>query len=170
MDDPLSTYLDRLIYSMYGSAQRGYGYVRKDPLHSEVIEYIEDESTGRPCPIDDSADHYLLRTFDRARRELLLLTVDYNECRGMVISPSSVYEVISETVCGEIPWRLKHTETCPICKLQTDTPTIFCSVAHIDIRSRMNVSGNEPGVVSDGSRPIPLREGDTDEASTEADR
>jgi hypothetical protein len=68
--EPLGDYLDKLIYSQYVDVQRGIGYLIRSPLHSAVVEYIEDEKTGRPHPIDDSADHYLLRKFDIVRRDI----------------------------------------------------------------------------------------------------
>lgn len=67
--EPLADYLDRLIGKMYVSAERGIGYLSKFPRHMEVFEYIEDEATGRPHPIEDAADHYLLRAFDLLRRD-----------------------------------------------------------------------------------------------------
>lgn len=108
-DEPLSEYLDRLIYTLYGSTQRGIGYVQKDPSLWDVIEYIEDEKTGRPVPIDDSADHYLLRSFDRMRQ--WFQNVPPSKANGL-FGRRVQYGIPTECneCSGEIPWRTLHKE------------------------------------------------------------
>jgi hypothetical protein len=110
-DKPLPEYLDQMIYSLYGVTQRGYGYVAKYPLHTEVVEFIEDEKTGRPVPIEDSADHFLLRTFDRVRRDLFQdgRIPKANGLFGRVVSYQRGTSECSEC-SGEIPWRNMHRE------------------------------------------------------------
>ncbi len=122
MAEPLSDYLDRMIFSMYGATQRGYGYVEKNPLHSDVVEYIEDEKTGRPVPIEDSADHYLLRSFDRVRHHLQSLPIPKgNGMNGQWTHTSitseddqikTIHTVLEcNETSGEIPWRTLHKES-----------------------------------------------------------
>jgi hypothetical protein len=63
------------------------------------MNYIEHPSSGRPVPIDDSADHFLLRSFDRCRREYMLAPVpEYHRYSQLPVS-------------GEIPWRVMHHES-----------------------------------------------------------
>lgn len=109
MAEPLSDYLDRMIYSLYGSTQRGYGYVTKDPSLWDVIEYIEDGKTGRPVPIEDSADHFLLRSFDRLRQYFRAQPVSTaNGKFGRQVQYGVTFEC--NECSGEVPWRTLHKE------------------------------------------------------------
>lgn len=143
-DEPLSNYLDRLISVAYATLVRGVGYKFNDPTAASMVHYIEDEKTGRPVPIDDSADHFLLRSFDELRREYRT-------------RPLPVYEEPAP-VCGEIPWRNMHTKLCRTCGRRDDEPSLVCSAGHLDIRSRL--SHTEPGKVMGPGRAIPVKKED----------
>lgn len=112
--EPLGDYLDRLIYTLYGQVQRGIGYITKHPQHSDVIEYIEDEATGRPHPIEDAADHYLLRAFDMARREMGDSVPDGKGPRGHIYytfgDDKKWSRLDADAVSGECPERCTHCQ------------------------------------------------------------
>lgn len=122
-DQPLGEYLDYLIQDVYTATQRGIGTVSRYPLHSAVIEYIEDESTGRPVPIDDAADRFLLRAFDRVRAELagvpLVHSSERGERRGNAFSSVKIERV--DAIAGSIPWRCFHGDP--------DWPCVECGHA-----------------------------------------
>ncbi len=108
--EPLGDYLDIVITENYVERVRGVGYVSKSPLHSAIIEYIEDDVTGRPHPIDDAADHYLLRKFDEARRDWDGTLVNSQGKNGSVKRYGGSYAgtFFVNECCGEIAWRSLH--------------------------------------------------------------
>jgi hypothetical protein len=110
-DEKLGDYLDHMIEDQYVTVERGRGYIFHSPLHSSVIDYIEDERTGRPHPIEDAADHFLLRHFDLARRETFHHSMVGSE-RGYVRRLDGTYESVAhqrdEIISGEVPWRSFH--------------------------------------------------------------
>lgn len=71
-NEPLSDYVDKLIRDLYVRSKFS-GVALLSPSEEEMRDYIEDEDTGRPHPIEDAADHYLLRAFDVVRRDMLSL-------------------------------------------------------------------------------------------------
>lgn len=113
MDEPLAEYLDRMIRDNYARTEEKFSGLARyhiEPKSSyDVEEYIEDPQTGRPVPIEDSADHYLLLSFDRVRREIFDLPMVGSE-RGYVRRFDGTYDSVAHTqphavVSGEIPWR-----------------------------------------------------------------
>ncbi len=111
--EDLGRYVDRMICDLYVEERRFSGTTKfASPLHSAVIEYIEDEATGRPHPIDDSADHFLLRHFDLVRRDSLGWRVPSLESCGLVMRYSDEGEGFTlfpgNSASGEIPWRSMH--------------------------------------------------------------
>lgn len=91
-EQSLGEYLDHLIGRAYVTTRfTGRLQVSQRATEASVRHYIEDEVTGRPVPLDDSADHFLLMTFHRLREEFL-------------DRPFPVYEE-PKPVSGEIPWR-----------------------------------------------------------------
>jgi hypothetical protein len=102
-DESLTDYLDRLVYSQYVITQRGIGYISKSPLQSAIIDYIEDEETGRKITPEDSSDHFLLRHFDDARRNFADAPLIIPRRYGGEFPPQ-------QDVHGEIPWRKLHTD------------------------------------------------------------
>jgi hypothetical protein len=158
-DEPLPEYLDRMIYTLYGFTQRGIGYVPKNPLHSEMVEYIEDEKTGRPVPIEDNADHFLLRAFDRLRTEYRTRPLPEKgfSFRGSVVYANGCLGE-SDMTYGEIPWRNKHVEICNTCGEDTATQSFRASICsaggHLVTLTR--TMSDQPGVVRTISRTIPL--------------
>ena len=114
-EEPFAEYLDRLIQEQYVERRLGVGYMFHSPLHSAVVEYLEDTSTGRPVPIDDSAEHYLLRKFDITRRNLLPAPIPAkNGFQGEVRGRYGTWVVPKEQpyytneIHNEIPWRCYH--------------------------------------------------------------
>ncbi len=160
MTAPLGDYLDHLIERAYVSRKRGeYPKVHR-ASEASVRFYIEDEVTGRPVPINDSADHFLLMSFHRLREELLEKPVPENT--GFFGSVRYANGTIgeSDTALGEIPWRNKHVEVCQTCNRSTDENSFICSAGHLDIRT--NMTADQPGKVQTISRTIPLREEDSE--------
>lgn len=143
-DQTLTEYLDNLIERAYVVRTPGQYPKSTRATEESVRYYIENEVTGRPVPIDDSADHFLLMSFHRLREEYLT-------------RPLPVY-VEPAPVCGEIPWRNMHVEICNTCKRSNDEPSMFCSAGHLDIRTKM--TADQPGKVREISRTIPLRKED----------
>lgn len=143
-NESLPEYLDRLIERVFVS--RKFSGPRSNQIDADNLAYfIEDEVTGRPCPIDDSADHFLLRTFHAMREDYLT-------------RPLPIY-VEPAPVCGEIPWRNMHVEVCRTCKRPTDEGVMYCSASsHLNIRTKM--TADQPGVVREISKAIPLRKED----------
>lgn len=111
MAEPFGDYLDRMIYTLYGATQRGIGYVQKHPSHWDVVDYIEDDKTGRPVPIEDSSDHFLLRSFDRAHEYLQHIAIPKGTgVFGFVLRSDGGVTECNECH-GEIPWRTFHKES-----------------------------------------------------------
>lgn len=113
MDEPLSKYLDLMIQSSYVHTERGVGRKIMNPPEEDIRALIEDQVWGRPVPIDDSADHYLLLSFDRVRREIFGRAMVGSE-RGFVRRLDGTYDSVAHTqphpvVVGEIPWRSFHS-------------------------------------------------------------
>jgi hypothetical protein len=113
MDEPLADYLDRLIQAAYVVTERGVGRKILNPSTEDIEALIEDEVWGRPVPIEDSADHFLLMSFDRVRREIFTLPMVGSE-RGYVRRLDGTYDSVAHTqphavVTGEITWRKLHT-------------------------------------------------------------
>lgn len=109
-DEPLSTYLDRMIEAAYVVTERGVGRTFHNPDEEDVTELIEDDELGRPVPIEDSADHFLLLSFDRFRREYWSRPPipDWNyDVNGTVILSGNRKFDCTE-IHGEIPWRTMH--------------------------------------------------------------
>ena len=142
-EQSLPEYLDHLISRAYVTTRyTGRLQVSTRATDASIRHYIEDDVTGRPVPIDDSADHFLLMSFHRLREEYL-------------DRPLPVYEE-PKPVSGEIPWRNMHVELCSTCGRSTDEPSSFCSAGHLDIRTRM--TADQPGVVREISRILPLKD------------
>lgn len=153
--DTLPEYLDGLIERAYIVRTPGQYPKSTRATDASVQYYIENEATGWVVPIDDSADHFLLMSFHRLREEMLDMPVPVNT--GFYGSVRHTNGTVSEsdTALGEIPWRNKHEEFCNTCKMPTDRPSGFCSAGHLDIRT--NMTADQPGIVREISRTIPLR-------------
>lgn len=112
MADDLAAYVDKMITDIIGPKKvRGAGYVTRPVRHSDVIEYIEDDVTGRHCLTNNSADHYLLRYFDKVRRTLPDLHV--GDERGEYLrydASGGVMHFACDSCSGEIEWRKLHVE------------------------------------------------------------
>lgn len=158
VDKTLPNYLDQLIERAYVSRKRGEYPKSLRATEESVRHHIEDEVTGRPRPIDDSADHFLLMSFHKLREELLEKPVP--ESTGFFGSVYHANGTRSEvdTASGEIQWRNKHDELCETCGKSTDEDSLFCSAGHLDIRT--NMTADQPGIVRMISRMIPLRKED----------
>lgn len=110
MDEPLAEFLDGMIRDNYcASAKKFSGAVlieKVDPpkTEEEVDEYI---IQGRPVPIEDSADHQLLQSFDRARREYLANppVPDWNFDVNGTVTLHGNQKFDGDAFQGEIPWR-----------------------------------------------------------------
>jgi hypothetical protein len=149
-DEKLSTYLDRLI-DVAWTGPMDYNRRRKVIQRTTAVSiryYIEDDVTGRPVPIDDSADHFLLTKFHALREEFL-------------DRPLPVYEE-PKPISGEIPWRNMHVETCPTCDRSTDDGAITCSnPCHLNVITHM--MADQPGVYRpEITRTLPLKDEDGD--------
>lgn len=103
-DEPLHKYLDRMILRNYTQ--------RVQPEESDIRDYIEDENTGRGVPIDDSADHFLLLSFDRIRRDMLSngTVPKANGFCGSVTIDGLNGKIESNAIQGTIPWKTMHKE------------------------------------------------------------
>lgn len=110
MDEPLTTYLDRMIEAAYVTTERGRGRSFHHPAEEAVEALIEDPDLGRPVPIDDSADHFLLRSFDRARREYWAKdpVPDWNFDVNGAVTLHGNRKFDGNSFHGEIPWRTLH--------------------------------------------------------------
>ena len=118
MDEPLADYLDRLIQAAYVVTERGVGRKVMEPSAEDVQNLIEDEVWGRPIPIEDSADHFLLMGFDRVRREYLAKdpVPDWNfDVNGTVVL-SGNRKVDGDSFHGEILWRALHVDSGWLCR------------------------------------------------------
>lgn len=109
MDEPFAEYLDRMIGRIYVTRKFSGHVTINDPAEDSAASYIFDDATGRPVPIDDSADHFLLQSFDRARYELLTVPPPVGNGMNGLRNVAGLLEEGNE-FCGEIQWRDMHVK------------------------------------------------------------